>query len=91
MPVLTGRPKADLTLTDEERAQLQGLARSRSLPASLTVRAKIVLACAQGQSNRAVAADLRIHPVTVGTWRRRFISRRISGLHDELRPGVAAR
>ena len=35
----TGRPKAQLLLSDEERSQLQSFARSRSLPAALSVRA----------------------------------------------------
>ncbi|MCA0326621.1 MAG: IS630 family transposase, partial [Proteobacteria bacterium] len=39
----TGRPKAELTLSDEERAQLASFARSRSLPVALSMRARIVL------------------------------------------------
>jgi putative transposase len=40
----TGRPKAELVLSDDERAQLQSFARSRSLPAALGNRARLVLA-----------------------------------------------
>jgi transposase len=76
-----------LVLTDEERAQLQSLARSRSLPAALTARARIVLSCADGEPNSVVAQGLRVTPGTVGKWRRRFVARRIAGLHDELKPG----
>jgi putative transposase len=36
----TGRPKVELVLTDEERSQLQSFARSRSLPAALSARAR---------------------------------------------------
>lgn len=82
-----GRPKAQLILSDDERAQLNSISRSRSMSAALTLRARIVLACADGQPNSAVAEHLHIADATVGKWRRRFLDQRIEGLHDELRPG----
>jgi len=82
-----GRPKAELVLSEEEQAQLQSLARSRSLPAALVRRASMVLACAEGATNRAVAQRFGTTNATVGKWRRRFVADRIAGLHDELRPG----
>lgn len=82
-----GRPKAELVLTPDEQAQLQSLARSRSLPAALTMRAKVILACVAGAANSEVARRLAITNATVGKWRRRFIERRLNGLYDELRPG----
>lgn len=82
-----GRPKAQLILSDEERVQLNSIARSRSMSAALTLRARIVLACAEGRSNSAVAEHLQVTDLTVGKWRRRFLDQRIEGLHDELRPG----
>jgi putative transposase len=82
-----GRPKTELKLSAEEQQQLQSIARSRSLPAALTLRAKLVLACAEGAANSVVAERYGVMPATVGKWRRRFLQRRITGLHDELRPG----
>ena len=82
-----GRPKAELMLTVEEHEQLRSVARSRSLPAALTLRAKFVLACAAGEPNSSVATRFATANATVGKWRRRFIERRINGLYDELRPG----
>ena len=82
-----GRPKAELVLSEQEQAQLQAIARSRSLPAALVRRATMVLACAAGAPNSAVAERLGTTDATVGKWRRRFVTRRIEGLHDELRPG----
>lgn len=61
----TGRPKVELLLTDEERAQLQPFARSRSLPAALSTRARIVLSSADGEFNSAIAARLKL---TKGRW-----------------------
>ena len=56
----TGTPKAELVLSDEEFAQLQSFARSRLLPASLSQRACIVLASAEGEPNNAIAQRLKL-------------------------------
>lgn len=83
----TGRPKAELTLSDEERTQLASFARSRSLPAALSTRARIVLSSADGEDNKSIAQRLELTKQTVGKWRARFIERRIAGLYDDVRPG----
>ena len=83
----TGRPKRQLTISDAERAQLSGIARSRSMPAALVLRAKIVLACESEASNQAVAAGLDLNPHTVSKWRNRFVAERLQGLYDEVRSG----
>jgi len=83
----TGRPKADLVLSSEERVQLQAFARSRSLPAALSNRARIILSSAEGEPNNSIAARLKLTKATVGKWRSRFLERRIAGLYDDVRPG----
>lgn len=83
----TGRPKVELLLTDEERSQLQSFARSRSLPAALSARARIVLSSADGELNNSIAERLDLTKATVGKWRTRFIEPRIPGLYDDVRPG----
>jgi putative transposase len=82
-----GRPKAELVLTQSEHAQLSSIARSRSLPAALAARARIVLAAAAGEPNSVIAQRMQLSRATIGKWRQRFLSRRIDGLYDELRPG----
>jgi transposase len=84
-----GRPKKPLSLTDGERKELEQIARrSRSAP-RIAFRAKIILGCAAGLTNTAVARRVRSSNQTVGLWRTRFIERGLEGLLDEPRPGRA--
>lgn len=82
-----GRALPELSLADDERAQLLAIVRSRSLPHGLVRRAEIVLASADGASNKAIAKRFRLNQITVGKWRRRYLEAGLQGLHDELRPG----
>src|SRR4030088_2625659 len=82
-----GRPKAVLVLSPQQREQLEGLANSRSLPAGLVLRARIILLSAAGKTNQQIARQLRLSNATVGKWRGRFVEQDVAGLHDELRPG----
>jgi transposase len=73
-------------LTDEERAMLTNWARSRTAPARLVTRARIVLAAADGAENQDIAADLGLARGTAVTWRNRFAAERLAGIERE-RPG----
>jgi transposase len=83
-----GRPKASVVLSDEERVTLERWARRPSTAQALALRCRIVLACAQGGNDIEVAERVGVTRGTVGKWRRRFIDRRLDGLHDEPRPGA---
>ncbi|HEV2495111.1 MAG TPA: IS630 family transposase [Terriglobia bacterium] len=84
----TGRPRKPLILSPEERERLLSLAhRARSQPL-LARRARVVLACAEGLANNAVAKRLRCSLGMVGKWRSRFLKTRLEGLYDEPRPGA---
>ena len=84
----TGRPRATVTLTADERQQLDSLAhRSRSAP-DVARRARIILACAEGRETTAVARRLHVSATTVCKWRSRFLEERLDGLFDEPRPGT---
>ena len=82
-----GRPNAELVLTDEERDQLVRWSRRATSSQALALRSRIILACGEGLSNKAVAAKVDVSQPTVGKWRARFMEKRLEGLIDEPRPG----
>jgi transposase len=77
-----------LVLSEDERRILENWARRRRTAQGLASRARIVLACAEGDSNLAVAARLGVNRGTVTRWRARFLAGRLDGLSDEPRPGA---
>lgn len=83
-----GRPLSPLSLSTEEREALERLVARRKTAQALAQRARVVLGCAEGKSNRRVSADVGLSPQTVGKWRRRFLDSRLDGLLDEPRPGA---
>jgi transposase len=82
-----GRPKADLVLDEAERIQLTRWAQRAKTAQFLALRARIVLRCAEGGTNKQVAADLGVDESTVNRWRARFVAGGPDGLQDEPRPG----
>ena len=84
-----GHPKKqELVVSPAQRIELQRLARQSRSARSVAFRARIILECAGGASNAAVAAKLRTTGFTVGLWRNRFIAEGAVGLGDEPRPGA---
>jgi transposase len=78
---------APLSLPDADRDVLRSWVRSPSLPAGLVLRARIVLAAAEGESNTAIAERLGVTRQTVVTWRARYAAGGLDGLGDRKRSG----
>ena len=83
-----GRPTTPRVLSREEREVLERWARRGATAQSLALRTRIILACAEGKANQAVANEVGTSPQTVCKWRGRFIRARLKGLADEYRSGA---
>jgi transposase-like protein len=87
-----GSPKPlSWELSERERRVLRGWLRKRTAGQALVLRARIVLACAEGRSNAQVAQELGISRETVRKWRSRFAADRLEGLVDAPRSGAGPR
>src|SRR5213596_2804306 len=77
-----------ITLTGEQREQLESWARGRSLPRRLGERAQMILLASEGRQNKEIARTLRRGRQGVARWRQRFIERGLAGIEkDAPRPG----
>lgn len=83
-----GRPQErKLILSDAERSELERISRSRSAPYSLVRRTQIILASAEGETNKAISQRLGITNPTICHWRKRWFEQGLAGLYGEARPG----
>ncbi len=82
-------PKLEpIELSEEERATLERWSRRPKSSQALALRCRIVLLAATGMNNTHVARELGVDVTTTRKWRKRFVSARLEGLHDEPRPGA---
>ncbi len=82
-----GRPPPVVEISGEDRQVLERWTRRHTVSQALALRARIVLAAAEGAANTAIAARLGCSPATVGKWRRRWVETGVDGLLDEPRVG----
>ena len=69
-----------LTLTTDERAELQRRVRSLKIRAEDARRARVILMLAEGQSYSTIEAAIPCYRDYINRWRRRFLAERIVGL-----------
>jgi putative transposase len=97
---MRGPKPPTIELTDAERRALEELVRRHSTPQQMALRARIVLAAAEGQNNAQVARLLGVSIDMVRLWRERWLILRPASLadlpvadrlRDEPRPGKPRR
>ncbi len=76
-----------IILSAADEAVLTARAHSARAAHRDVIRARIVLAAADGRANAVIAADLGLHVDTVRRWRRRFCEHGLNGLADRPRSG----
>jgi len=76
-----------IELSDDQRAALESLARSYTLPYWQVIRAQMVLLAAQGLRNDQIAQRLNCRREVVSQWRKRFCEQAMAGLEDRPRRG----
>jgi transposase len=77
-------------LDDEHRAVLKSWLGAGSTEQRFVIRARIILAAAEGRATQDIAAELRLRPATVSKWRTRFAKGGIAALQDQPRSGRPA-
>ena len=80
-----------IRLSEGERTELEGVARSYTSPYRDVIRARIVLYASQGLSNEEIAARLDTPRQIVSKWRKRFYEQRLAGLEEQARRGRPTR
>lgn len=87
--IVTAAVRRSVVVSPSERDTLEGWVRRTKTSQALALRARIVLACAEGKrADTEIARALGIYRNTVGKWRSRFVDKRVDGLLDEPRPGA---
>jgi transposase len=76
-----------VVLSADERQELERRLRAPKTAQGDVIRAKIVLAAAEGQQTRQIAQELGTRPATVSLWRKRFAQERLAGLVVRPRSG----
>ena len=76
-----------IVLSDEERAKLTRLGKSKTASVRVARRAQMMLLAAAGKDNEAIAAELGIGRVQVGRWRTRYAKGGLAAIERDLPRG----
>ena len=77
-----------VVLSDDEKAELERLVRSRLTSVRLSQRARMVLLAAEGMQNKDIALKLGVGRMQVARWRDRYAQSRLSGIERDLPRGA---
>jgi transposase len=79
---MRGPKPPEVVLSEEERRGLEGLVRAHRTPQQIALRARIVLAAADGLNNTQIARQLGVDADTVRLWRMRWLGLQAASLED---------
>lgn len=79
-------PATALPLTDADQLILRALSKSTTAPHREVIKARALLAAAEGVANTVIAQRFNLTPVTIRAWRRNFLANGISSL-STIAPG----
>ena len=82
---------AEVTLTGDQRTTLRSWLAAGKTEWRLAFRAQIILALADGLTNKEAAGRLATRPATVSKWRGRFARHGLAGVADAPRSGKPVR
>ena len=80
------RPTRVLTVTGDQRKQIEQWLAALGPPQQVALRCRIVLAACQGTSEAGIAASMKVNRKTVRLWCERFVAQGLRGLW-EIAPG----
>jgi transposase len=83
-----GRKVKIISLSAEQRLELERLSRRSRVHRGVAFRARIILLGGEGLSGIEICRKLRTTNVTVCRWRKRFFAAGVDGLYDEAKPGA---
>src|SRR5690242_10067105 len=76
-----------VTLTPDERIELEQMTQARTLPAGDVFRARLILLLAEGVPYRSIQERLDTTAPTISRWKERFLQQRMGGLIEIRHPG----
>ena len=77
-----GPKPAELTISREERKDLEELVRRHSTPQQLAKRGRMILGAADGKRNAEIARELAVSVDTVRSWQMRWLGLQAVSLSD---------
>lgn len=82
------RVAPEIVVSDDERAELKCLVRSKLTSVRLALRARIVLLAVDGLRNKDIAARVGVGRVQVARWRERYAQSGLAGIERDLPRGA---
>lgn len=76
-----------ITLTTDERLELEQMTESRTLPAGDVFRARVIVMLADGLPYRTIQERLDTTAPTISRWKERLLQERVAGLLEIRHPG----